>query len=159
MVMPVYRVPSVEVEPVAAKRTSVYAGEMVDGKRQGWGKATTAEGIVYEGFFVADVPCGQGSISIEDHYYEGEVSCVGRLVSITGKSLYKGKVGRGSWVKWIEFWTTDLTLVAILIYIKTLSLILKILFFSFFHLFLLVYAVILKFLKANLQFYVNLSYI
>ena len=128
MVMPVYRAP---VEPVAAKRTSVYAGEMVDGKRQGWGKATTAEGIVYEGFFVADVPCGQGSISIEDHYYEGEVSCVGRLVSITGKSLYKGKVGRGTWVKWIEFWTTDLTLVAILIYIKTLSLILKILFFSF----------------------------
>ena len=159
MVMPVYRVPSVEVEPVAAKRTSVYAGEMVDGKRQGWGKATTAEGIVYEGFFVADVPCGQGSISIEDHYYEGEVSCVGRLVSITGKSLYKGKVGRGSWVKWIEFWTTDLTLVAILIYIKTLSLILKILFFSFFHLFLLVYAVILKILTANLQFYVNQSYI
>ena len=100
MVMPVYRVPS---EPVAAKRTSVYAGEMVDGKREGWGKATTAEGIVYEGFFVADVPCGQGSISIEDHYYEGEVSCVGRLVSITGKSLYKGKVGCGSWVKWIEF--------------------------------------------------------
>ena len=55
MVMPVYRVPS---EPVAAKRTSVYAGEMVDGKREGWGKATTAEGIVYEGFFVADIPCG-----------------------------------------------------------------------------------------------------
>ena len=103
MVMPVYRVPSVGIETVAAKRTSVYAGEMVDGKRQGWGKATTVEGIVYEGFFVNDVPCGQGSISIEDHYYEGEVSCVGRLVSITGKSLYKGKVGRGSWVKWIEF--------------------------------------------------------
>eukprot|EP00598_Pedospumella_elongata_P002417 CAMPEP_0184978546 /NCGR_PEP_ID=MMETSP1098-20130426/9003_1 /TAXON_ID=89044 /ORGANISM="Spumella elongata, Strain CCAP 955/1" /LENGTH=211 /DNA_ID=CAMNT_0027501695 /DNA_START=9 /DNA_END=644 /DNA_ORIENTATION=+ len=87
---------------------TIYEGDLVNGKRHGYGKSTTAEGTVYEGDWENDLPHGNGStVFANGSVYTGEFRAGkrwgdGTLVDAQG--TYKGrfendqKHGRGVWM-------------------------------------------------------------